>query len=115
MEIKVKDASVENITIVEPSKRMTTDVIQLYEFSLIVSTRAAHINNGSSAVFVSTPKDTPVDLIVIQEILEKKCPFIIRRQVGHNLYEDWNVNEMIFDPKKCNISLEYQPQFVSKK
>jgi DNA-directed RNA polymerase I, II, and III subunit RPABC2 len=35
--------------------------------------------------------------IAEKELVEKKIPFIIRRYLPDNSYEDWRVDELIFD------------------
>ncbi len=82
------------IKIVHPSKRVTSEYMTLYEYSIVVGTRATHIANGS--ILYTDPQGLfdPRD-IAKKEINENKCPLSITRKVSPTMIEVWEVNEMI--------------------
>ena len=81
------------ITIVSPSMRRSSEVITKYEFTDVVSNRAKHIENGGR-VFVEIEDESCPIKIAEKEIRLKKCPLTIRRLISANIAELWNVNEM---------------------
>ena len=87
------------VKIIPKEQRMISDVMTIYDLAYVVATRASHIANGSPT-YVNYPPGTEPKKIAIMEIVQKKCPLIIRKSIGHGYYEDWPVNEMIFDPSK---------------
>lgn len=82
------------IKIVVPEKRLTSEYMTIYEYSMIVGTRATHIASGS--VIYTDPEglSDPRD-IAKKEINELKCPLSITRKISNDLIEIWEVNEMI--------------------
>lgn len=82
------------IKIVPPEKRVTSEYMTIYEYAMIVGTRATHIAEGS--ILYTSPNGLydPRD-IAKKEIAENKCPLSITRQVSPTMIEVWEVNEMI--------------------
>jgi DNA-directed RNA polymerases I, II, and III subunit RPABC2 len=82
------------IRIVHPSKRLTSEYMTIYEYSMVVGTRATHIANGS--ILYTDPQGLydPRD-IAKKEINENQCPLSITRKVSPTTVEVWEVNEMI--------------------
>lgn len=82
------------IKIMAPDKRITSEYMTIYEYSMVVGTRAAHIAEGS--ILYTDPEGLydPRD-IAKKEIAENKCPLSITRQVSVDMMEIWEVNEMI--------------------
>lgn len=82
------------IKIVAPEKRITSEYMTIYEYSMVVGTRASHIAEGS--ILYTDPEGLydPRD-IAKKEIAENKCPLSITRQVSADMMEIWEVNEMI--------------------
>ncbi len=82
------------IVIVDPSNRITSEYMTLYEYSIVVGTRATHIANGS--VLYTDPEGLfdPRD-IAKKEINENKCPLSVTRKISPTKIEVWEVNEMI--------------------
>lgn len=86
----VKEES--EITIVPPEKRITSEYMTMYEYAMVIGTRATHISEGSP-IYVDTVGLTNARDIAIKEIDEKKCPLSISRKVASQI-EIWEVNEM---------------------
>lgn len=82
------------IRIVHPSKRLTSEYMTIYEYSMVIGTRATHIANGS--ILYTDPQGLydPRD-IAKKEINENQCPLSITRKVSSSTVEVWEVNEMI--------------------
>lgn len=82
------------IKIVPPHRRVTSEYMTIFEFSMVVGTRATHISEGS--VLYTDPQGLydPRD-IAKKEIAENKCPLSITRKVSPTMIEIWEVNEMV--------------------
>jgi DNA-directed RNA polymerase I, II, and III subunit RPABC2 len=83
---------------VQPSReRVTTRFLTKYEKARIIGARALQISKN--APIMVEPKAGEWDPLKIaeKELLERKIPFIIRRYLPDNSYEDWRVDELIFD------------------
>ncbi len=82
------------IKIVNPQNRITSEYMTIYEYAMVVGTRATHISNGS--ILYTDPQGLydPRD-IAKKEINENKCPLSISRKVSPTMIEIWEVNEMI--------------------
>jgi DNA-directed RNA polymerase subunit K/omega len=82
------------IKIVSPDRRTTSEYMTIYEYSMVVGTRATHISEGS--ILYTDPQGLfdPRD-IAKKEINENKCPLSITRKVSPSMIEVWEVNEMI--------------------
>jgi DNA-directed RNA polymerase I, II, and III subunit RPABC2 len=82
------------IKIVAPGRRTTSEYMTIYEYSMVVGTRATHISEGS--ILYTDPEGLfdPRD-IAKKEINENKCPLSITRKVSPSMIEVWEVNEMI--------------------
>lgn len=82
------------IKIVAPDRRITSEYMTIYEYSMVVGTRATHISEGS--VLYTDPQGLydPRD-IAKKEINENMCPLSITRKVSPTMVEVWEVNEMI--------------------
>lgn len=74
-------------------KRITNPVLTKYEFNRIYGLRLKHITSGSK-LLISVSDKLSIEQQVQKEIYEKKTPFIIRRNLPNNYYEDWKLNEL---------------------
>lgn len=79
--------------IIDPLHK-TIPIMTKYEKARILGQRAKQINNGAS-IFVQ-PKQETFDgyLIALQELEEKKIPFIIRRPLPNGHSEYWKVSDL---------------------
>lgn len=83
----------ENNTIIDDLHK-TIPILTKYERARILGQRAKQINSGAPS-FVTPPKDTMDGyLIAIQELEEKKIPFIIRRPLPFGGCEYWRVSDL---------------------
>lgn len=86
----VKEES--EVTIVAPEQRVTSEYMTMYEYAMVIGTRATHISEGAP-IYVDTTGLSNARDIAIKEIDEKKCPLSISRKVARQI-EIWEVNEM---------------------
>lgn len=82
------------VRIIPPHRRITSEYMTIFEYSMVVGTRATHIASGS--VLYTDPQGLydPRD-IAKKEIAENKCPLSITRKISPTMIEIWEVNEMI--------------------
>lgn len=79
---------------VPDDERKTSEYLTDYEITEIISIRATQISKNNDA-FVDTDHDNAID-IAKAELLARKCPLILVREVGKNYVEHWLPNEMVF-------------------
>jgi len=79
--------------VIDPFHR-TIPILTKYERARILGQRTKQINNGAS-IFVK-PRQETLDgyLIALQELEEKKIPFIIRRPLPNGNSEYWKVKDL---------------------
>ncbi|KAG6948613.1 hypothetical protein JG688_00015015 [Phytophthora aleatoria] len=89
---QIPDSS--EIKITTPSNRNTSEYTAIYEYSMIVGTRAMHIGQGS--VLYTDPQGLHDPRYnARKEINENMCPLSITCKVSPSIIEIWEVNEMI--------------------
>lgn len=82
------------MTIIKPENRVTSEYMTIYEYAMIVGTRATHIEDGS--VLYTDPQDlSDARDIAKKEIRENRCPLSVTRKISQTEIEVWEVNEMI--------------------
>lgn len=90
-----------NIIIVPPEERITSENMTQFEFARAIAIRASQIANNPK---IYTDYDGLYDEVSIakKELLDRKSPLIIWRQVGvipttgERIIEKWNVREMVY-------------------
>lgn len=82
------------IKVIAPENRITSEYMTIFEYSMIVGTRATHIAEGSVLYTEPQGLSDPRE-IAKKEIAENKCPLSITRYVSPTMMEVWEVNEMI--------------------
>jgi len=83
----------ENNNIIDPFHK-TVPIMSKYEIARILGVRTKQINSGAS-IYVKTNENI-IDgyYIALQELKEKKIPFIIRRPIPGGKSEYWNVSDL---------------------
>jgi DNA-directed RNA polymerase I, II, and III subunit RPABC2 len=61
---------------------------------LIVGTRALQISKNAPVLIDLGKEDMDPILIAEKELADRKIPFLIRRYLPDNSYEDWKVSEL---------------------
>lgn len=83
------------IYVVKSEDRITSEYMTIYEYAMVIGTRATHISKGAPIFTTIDHLDDPRE-IAKKEINEGKCPLnITRRLRNSNKIEMWTVNEMI--------------------
>ena len=78
-------------------ERETSRFLTKYEKARILGERAIQISNGAK-VMVEVEKGVWDPMIIAEkELREKKIEYIVRRYLPDGSYEDWDLNELIFD------------------
>ena len=91
----------EIINTYNPSNNKTNSILTIYEAALIVGKRATQITYGAEPVIEYNETDTP-ESIAIRELLTKKIPYIIKRQIN-NVIEYWKIDDMELDEEGISI------------
>lgn len=81
---------------VPDAERKTTVFMTKYERARVLGTRALQLSHGAQPL-VATEGQTDPLMIARRELNEKKIPFIIRRYLPDQSYEDWTIDELITD------------------
>lgn len=83
----------ENNNIVDPFHK-TNPIMTKYEIARVLGARSKQINSGAN-IFVKTIENV-IDgyYIALQELREKKVPFIIRRPIPGGKCEYWNISDL---------------------
>ena len=79
---------------VENKNRVTSAYLNKYERTKVLGMRALQISLGSVPL-IDIGETTDAYEIALLELQQKKCPFVIRRYLPDNTYEDWKVSELI--------------------
>jgi hypothetical protein len=83
-------------------KRMTSSILSEAEYTNLLGTRAQQIasSRNEPIIFVDVSKiinsnsHNKEKEMAREEIINRKCPYKIRRLIPPNFYEEWDVNEM---------------------
>ena len=79
------------------NERETSRFLTKFERAKILGERAIQISNGAK-VMVKVDKGVWDPMIIAEkELREKKIEYIVRRYLPDGRYEDWDLNELIFD------------------
>ena len=79
----------------------TSSKLTIYEAALIIGKRATQIIYGAEPFIDYNETDTPESL-AIRELLMKKVPYLIKRQVN-NIIEYWKIEHMNIDEEIISI------------
>eukprot|EP00913_Durusdinium_trenchii_P006828 g6419.t1 len=74
--------------------RKTTPYLTKYERARILGARALQISMNAP-VMVTLEGETDPLLIAEKELIQRVIPFVIRRFLPDNTYEDWKVSELL--------------------
>jgi DNA-directed RNA polymerase I, II, and III subunit RPABC2 len=77
--------------------RVTTRFLTKYEKARIIGARALQISKNAPIMVDLEQGEWDPLKIAEKELVERKIPFIIRRYLPDGTYEDWKVDELIFD------------------
>ena len=83
----------QEIIIVNPQNRLTSEIMTKPEYTEIVSIRAQQIEKGAP-IFANIGNESSPIKMAEMEVYQKKCPLNIRRMYNDSIGEIWSVNEM---------------------
>lgn len=89
----VQTEEVVNIQRRDNQSRVTCNRMTKYEKAYILGVRANQLSMNAQPL-VEFGNETDAYEIAVLELKEKKIPFIIRRRLPDNTFEDWRVSEM---------------------
>jgi len=72
--------------------KKTIPIMTKFESTRIIGVRTQQLALGAKAL-IPTDGYNSVREIAIKELMERKTPFIVRRTLPNNLYEDWKIEE----------------------
>lgn len=97
MEVVLEDKE-RNDKITNSSKeRITTKFLTKYEKARILGARALQISKNAPILVEVEPGTWDPLKIAEKELQERKIPFKIRRYLPDGTFEDWRIDELIFD------------------
>ena len=97
MEIEPEKESNKKFNFKPIKERETSRFLTKFERAKILGERAIQISNGAK-VMVEVEKGIWDPMVIAEkELSEKKINYVIRRYLPDGNYEDWNLNELIFD------------------
>ena len=82
-----------------PEERVTTPYLTKYERARLLGTRALQLS-FNAPVMVALEGEVDPLTIAEKELRERRVPFIIRRFLPDNTYEDWTLAELEVDPDR---------------
>ena len=88
------------------NERITTKYLTKYEKARVLGARALQISKNAPVMVNLAPGEWDPLKIAEKELREKKIPFIIRRYLPNNSYEDWKLDE--FEIEKLNYNDFYK-------
>ena len=95
-ENKIKEKS-KKFNLKPINERETSRFLTKFERAKILGERAIQISNGAK-VMVEVDKGVWDPMIIAEkELREKKINYVVRRYLPDGRYEDWDLNELIFD------------------
>lgn len=84
-----------SINIVPDQKRITSDIMTMFEFSEVIGIRTSQIEKGSPVFTEVSELHDPYDM-AIKELFDRKSPLKIIRRTLRYEQEEWKCNEMGF-------------------
>lgn len=79
--------------IVAMEDRITSDILSKYEIVELISIRATQISKGDKPFTDVESLRDPIAMAK-KELYDNRCPLLVKRGVGNNMYEYWNPNYM---------------------
>ena len=78
----------------DTSNNMSSPILNKYERTRVIYERCNLITNGSKPFIKNPEKYNSIEEIVLEELKQKKIPFIIKRKIG-NKYEYWKLKDLL--------------------
>lgn len=81
----------------DKSSYKSLPIMTKYEFSEIIGLRTTHLARGAPpfvTVEAGSERNMQLRAIALQELKEKKLPYIIKRPMPNGKHEYWNINDL---------------------
>ena len=78
----------------DKSKNTSSPILNKYEKTRVIYERCNLITNGAKPFIKNPEKFNSIEEIVLEELKQKKIPFIIKRKIG-NKYEYWKLKDLL--------------------
>lgn len=78
------------------TERITSTFLTKYERARVLGTRALQLSKNAPPMVVPQHKETDPYKLAERELADRKIPFIIRRYLPDNTYEDWKLSELTY-------------------
>jgi len=88
-----EDAGDKEEIIVKEEDRITSDVLSKYEIVELISIRSTQISKGDMPFTDVSGLRDPISMAK-KEIYDNRCPLLVKRHIGNNMYEYWDPNNM---------------------
>lgn len=82
-----------DVPMTKSTDRITLPRMTKYEKAHIIGVRASQLSAGATP-FIDIENETNPLTIATKELYEKKIPFIVRRKLPDQTYEDWKIEEL---------------------
>ena len=78
----------------DTSNNISSPILNKYERTQVIYERCNLIINGAKPFVKNPEKFNSIEEIVLEELKQKKIPFIIKRKIG-NKYEYWKLKDLL--------------------
>ena len=82
---------------IKNKERITSKFLTKYERARILGTRALQLSKNAPPMIGLLEGESDPYKVAERELTERKIPFIIRRYLPDQTYEDWKVSELTYD------------------
>ena len=76
------------------SEKKTIPIMTKFEYARVIGTRATQLSSGASPLVDTSDCNDCIE-IAEKELKNKQFPFIIRRRLPNNIYEDWQIKDLL--------------------
>jgi DNA-directed RNA polymerase subunit K/omega len=92
--VETNNVNIETISVRTPDdERITPPILNKYEMTRILGERTKQLIEGAPPLVIVNKGETPVQ-VAISELLTKKMPFLIKRQMPYAQYEIWKLRDL---------------------
>mmetsp|Transcript_10608 Transcript_10608/g.17818 ORF Transcript_10608/g.17818 Transcript_10608/m.17818 type:complete len:104 (-) Transcript_10608:53-364(-) len=75
---------------------ITSKFLTKYERARILGTRALQLSKNAPPMVIPQAGETDPYKLAERELTERKIPFIVRRYLPDNTYEDWKLSDLTY-------------------
>lgn len=78
------------------SKNISDNILNKYDFTKCLGLRTTQIAKGAEPLIKLTPDLNEPLLIALEEIKQRKCPFILEKKMG-DITEYWKLEDLVLE------------------